>query len=52
MQTAGHLEVEKRDPFLQRLAAGLRKMHGRPTDDDLERAMRAALRRLMQAPAA
>jgi hypothetical protein len=51
MQTASCLELEKRDPFLQRLATGLR-MHGKPTDLDLERAICAALRGLLQEPAA
>jgi hypothetical protein len=51
MATAAQLAVEKRDPFLQRLAAALSRIR-RPSDSDIERAARAALRGLVQEPAA
>ena len=52
MATAGQLEIEKRDTFLQRLAAALH-MHGirKPADADVELAARSALRGLMQGSA-
>jgi hypothetical protein len=53
METAAQLELEKRDAFLQRLAAGLRLRGIRePTDVDLERAAQAALRGRLPTPAA
>jgi hypothetical protein len=54
MAAAGSLSPEKRDAFLQRLAAQLQFVTGgrRPGDADIERAARQALKGLMQAPAA
>jgi hypothetical protein len=51
MAIAVSVPVEKRDVFLQRLAAQLCRIR-RPGDADVERAARAALKGLMQAPAA
>jgi hypothetical protein len=53
MDAARQLEPEKRDTFRQRLAASLR-INGirKPTDVDLERALRAALCGLLQEPVA
>jgi hypothetical protein len=45
------LAVDKRACFLERIAAELARIH-RPDDRDVDRAVRAALRGLMQAPAA
>jgi len=54
MAAAGSLPPGKHATFLTRLAAQLLFLTGgrRPADTDIERATRAALRGLMQAPAA
>jgi hypothetical protein len=54
MRTAGQLERSKRDAFLQRLSAELVVRRGvrKPTDADLEHAMRAVLGGLVQESAA
>jgi hypothetical protein len=54
MAAAGSLPPEKRTIFLERLAAQLPHLTGgqHPGDGDIERAAHAALRGLMQAPAA
>ena len=53
MTAAASLPPEKRDVFLHRLAALLQRVGGRrPGDADVEHAARAALKGLMQAPAA
>jgi hypothetical protein len=51
---AAGVPPEKRSTFLERLAAQIPHLTGglRPDDADIERAARAALRGLMQAPAA
>jgi len=51
MTAATPLPPEKRDIFLQRTAAQLQRIR-RPTDDDLKQALHAALKGLMQMPAA
>jgi len=51
MTAATSLAVDKRACFLERVAAELNRVC-QPNDQDVERAARAALRGLMQAPAA
>jgi hypothetical protein len=51
MTVAQTLAVEKRDTFLQRVAAKLADVR-RPDDQDLARAVAAALRGLIHEPAA
>jgi hypothetical protein len=51
MAVAQTLAVEKRDTFLQRVAAKLADVR-RPDDQDLARAVAAALRGLIHEPAA
>jgi len=51
MAAAGGLEVEKRDLFLQRVAAKLELRGHRFTDVDLETAIRLALTGLIQSAA-
>jgi hypothetical protein len=51
MVVAQTLAVEKRDTFLQRVAAKLADVR-RPDDQDLARAVAAALRGLIHEPAA
>jgi len=51
VMTAAALAVDKRACFLERVAAELNRVC-QPNDQDVERAARAALRGLMQAPAA
>jgi hypothetical protein len=51
MTAAASLAVEKRDTFLQRIAAELERVT-RPGDRDVEAAARVALKGLLQAPAA
>jgi hypothetical protein len=48
---AANLPVEKRQLYLERVAAALARVR-RPGDADVESAARAAMRGLMQAPAA
>jgi hypothetical protein len=50
MVAAGGLPVEKRGPFLERVAARLAP-RGRFTDADLNEAVRVALRELIQSAA-
>jgi hypothetical protein len=50
MTAAAALAVDKRACFLERVAAELARVR-RPDDQDVERAARAALRGLLQAPA-
>jgi hypothetical protein len=51
MTAASSLEVEKRDLFLQRIAAKLQLRGSRFTDVDLETAIRLALTGLIQSAA-
>jgi hypothetical protein len=51
MAAATGLPPEKRQIFMERIAAQLSRIR-RPGDADVERAARAALRGLMQAPTA
>jgi hypothetical protein len=51
MTAAAFLAVEKRDTFLQRVAAELERVR-RPGDRDVEAAAQVALKGLLQAPAA
>jgi len=50
MTAAATLAVDKRACFLERVAAELARVR-QPDDQDVERAARAALRGLLQAPA-
>lgn len=53
MMAAQPFDPSKRGTFLERVAAELRRLGLRyPTDDDVARAVRVALTRLQQAPAA
>jgi hypothetical protein len=53
MMAAQPFDPAKRDVFLQRIAGELRRLGLRyPSNDDVGRAIRAALTRLQQAPAA
>jgi hypothetical protein len=53
MTAARPLSLEKRSAFLERIAARLRLVgYRKVADDDVERAIGAALRGLLQAPAA
>ena len=51
MIAAASLVVDKRACYLERVAAELGRVH-RPDDQDVDRAVRAALRGLLPAPAA
>jgi hypothetical protein len=50
MAASGDLPVEKRGPFLERVAARL-ALRGRFNDADLDEAVRVALRELIQSAA-
>jgi hypothetical protein len=53
MAAAQPLEIEKRATFMERVAGQLRiRGAGRPTDDELDQAIKQALRGLLHAPAA
>jgi hypothetical protein len=51
MTAAASLPIEKRQPFLERVAALLTRIR-RPADADVEHAARVVLQGLIQAPAA